>query len=341
MLPCLFGCATNWPPFAYTNSIQIFSPSFPNTSTSFPTKIGKLLFVTSLTARNVFTTFKFRFSGNVMSLIRRFFLNCFRYLYLTRLAKSLPSLSPVRFDWPDSPGFMRETSDILFTLYHSWRCELYRGMLFKNPSRLLRMKEKLLANNIFRRKKASYQKSVPVPFQGDRLGLSTNTKWKRVALQTGGFTPIVWDSNVLKVNRTNGKFQERILVVTRQDILLIDPTNFKLLQQFTLHTLKQISVSTYSDGCFILHLSSVPTVSKSTPMKGDLIFMCPHVIEVVVKTFLAVREVTNRSLPIFVGNEVEVLGKDGEKICVEFVYAKGGQFVAQPKRQGNKLTFTL
>ena len=203
------------------------------------------------------------------------------------------------------------------------------------------MKEKLLANNIFRRKKASYQKSVPVPFQGERLGLSTNTKWKRVALQTGGFTPIVWDSNVLKVNRTNGKFQERILVVTRQDILLIDPTNFKLLQQFTLHTLKQISVSTYSDGCFILHLSSVPTVSKSSPMKGDLIFMCHHVIEVVVKTFLAVREVTNRSLPVFVGNEVEVLGKDGEKICVEFVYTKGGQFVAQPKRQGNKLTFTL
>ena len=285
--------------------------------------------------------FRFRFSGNAMELIQRFFLNCFRYLYLTRLAKSLPSLSPVRFDWPDSPGFVRETSDILFTLYHSWRCEVYRGMLIRNPPLLLKMKEKLVANNIFRRRKASYQKSVPVPFQGDRLGLSTNTKWRRVALQTGGFTPIVWDSNVLKVNRTNGKFQERILVVTRQDVMLIDPTNFKLLQQFTLHTLKQISVSTYSDGCFILHLSSLPTVSKSSPLKGDLIFMCPHVIEMVVKTYFAMREVTNRSLPVFVGNEVEVLGKDGEKIFVDFVYSKGGQFMSPPKRHGNRLVFTL
>ncbi|KAI6645684.1 hypothetical protein LOD99_12947 [Oopsacas minuta] len=285
--------------------------------------------------------FKFSFSGNAKVLIQRFFLNLCRYLYLTRLARNLPSLSPVRFDWPDSPRFMRETSDILFKLFHSWRCELYRGMLLRNPPHLLQMKEKLLANNIFRRKKASYPKSIPLSFQGDRLGLSTNVKWKRIALQTGGFTPIVWDSNVLKVNRTNGKFQERILVVTRQDVLLIDPTNFKLLQQFTLHTLKQISVSTYSDGCFILHLSSLPTVTKSTPLKGDLIFMCPHLIEVVAKTSVAVRELTNRNLPVLIRNEIQISGKDGEKIFVEFVYTKGGQYVSQPKRIGNRLIFTL
>ena len=287
------------------------------------------------------TKYKFRFTGNAKVLIQRFFLNFCRYLYLRRLARSLPSLSPVRFDWPDCPSFLKETSDILFKLFHSWRCELYRGMLFKNPGLLQSMKEKLLANNLFRRKKASYPKSIPFHFQGDRLGLSSNSKWKRVALQTGGFTPIVWDSNVLKVNRTNGKFQERILVVTRQDVLLIDPANFKLLQQFTLHTLKQISVSTYSDGCFVLHLSSLPTIGKPTNTKGDLVFMCPYLVELVAKTAIAVRELTNRNLPVLIRNEIEITGREGEKLIIEFQYLKGGQFVTHPKRHGNRLIFTL
>ena len=287
------------------------------------------------------TKFKFRFTRNAKVLIQRFFLNFCRYLYLMRLAKSLPPLSPVRFDWPDSPAFLKETSDILFTIFHSWRCELYRGMLSKNPGLLQSMREKLVANNLFRRKKASYPKSIPFHFQGDRLGLSSNAKWKRVALQTGGFTPIVWDSNVLKVNRTNGKFQERLLVVTRQDVLLIEPTNFKLLQQFTLHTLKQISVSTYSDGCFVLHLSSLPSLGRASNTKGDLIFMSPHLIELVAKTAVAVRELTNRNLPVLIRNEIEIAGRDGERITVEFQYSKGGQFVSQPKRHGDRLIFTL
>ena len=285
--------------------------------------------------------YKFKFTGNAKILIQRFFLNLCRYLYLMRLARSLPPLSPVRFDWPDSPAFLRETSDFLFKLFHSWRCELYRGMLFKNPALFQSMKEKLLANNLFRRKKTSYPKSIPFHFQGDRLGLSSNAKWKRVSLQAGGYTPIVWDSNVLKVNRTNGKFQERILVVTRQDVLLIEPTNFKLLQQFTLHTLKQISVSTYSDGCFVLHLSSLPTIARPANTKGDLVFMCPHLIEMIAKTAVAVRELTNRSLPVLIRNEIEMTGREGEKIIVEFQYLKGGQFVSQPKRQGNRLIFIL
>ena len=48
-----------------------------------------------------------------------------------------------------------------------------------------------------------------MPFQGDRVDLPHNPKWKKNATETGrSNVQIIWADTVLKVNRTNGKVRK-------------------------------------------------------------------------------------------------------------------------------------
>uniref|UniRef100_A0A0B7B8Z7 Myosin motor domain-containing protein n=1 Tax=Arion vulgaris TaxID=1028688 RepID=A0A0B7B8Z7_9EUPU len=136
--------------------------------------------------------------------ISRFMITALKRKYLLNLRKNLPSMAPVANceDWPQSPRRLKETSDLLKKIFHRWRCAKYRNKL--DEAKKNRLREKMIASNLFRGKKETYQVSVPVPFKGDYVDTSSNIKWQKLYKSTQD-AYVVFADNVNKVNRADGK----------------------------------------------------------------------------------------------------------------------------------------
>lgn len=97
--------------------------------------------------------------------------------------------------------------------------------------------------------------SVPIPFCGDYIGLQGNPKLQK--LKGGEEGPVLMAEAVKKVNRGNGKTSSRILLLTKGHVILTDTKKSQAKIVIGLDNVTGVSVTSFKDGLFSLHLSEV------------------------------------------------------------------------------------
>ncbi|XP_078362990.1 unconventional myosin-Ic-like [Oculina patagonica] len=226
-----------------------------------------------------------------------------RKSYLLLLAKSLPT-SVLDKSWPKPPGSMVEASELLHKMHTLQLSRKY--VLSVTPERKAQLDMKVAASEIFKGKKANYEKSIPVPFSPHRLDIAQEMLKKNV-ITDKQIVPtsetIRYCIGVHKYDRNGYKLRTRILIVTEQALYILDDKNYKLKHRIANGSLTGISVSSKTDGVLVLHM---PVEDKGD--KGDLILTSSHVIETVVYILTALNN--NNLLKIEAGEIKHNMAKD-------------------------------
>uniref|UniRef100_UPI0037E9110A unconventional myosin-Ic-like isoform X2 n=1 Tax=Semicossyphus pulcher TaxID=241346 RepID=UPI0037E9110A len=199
-----------------------------------------------------------------------YFLDHVRCSFLKNLSKNLPK-NVLDKNWPTSSPLLVEASEHLRRLH-------MRNMVVKycrrvQPEWKKQMMQKVTASEIFKDQKDSYPASV------GRLFLDSRLEREQINLkvvQTLGNDKVQYGVSVIKHDRRGYKPRPRQLLLTNTFAVLVDRTKIK--QRIDYAALRGISVSSLSDGMFVLHM---PNEDKK--QKGDVVLHCNHVIELVTK----------------------------------------------------------
>uniref|UniRef100_A0A4W6FLA3 Myosin Ic, paralog a n=1 Tax=Lates calcarifer TaxID=8187 RepID=A0A4W6FLA3_LATCA len=199
-----------------------------------------------------------------------YFLDHVRYSFLKNLRKNLPK-SVLDKSWPTPPPLVVEASEHLRTLH-------MRNMVVKycrrvQPEWKKQMVQKVVASEIFKDQKDNYPQSV------GRLFLDSRLEREQINLkvvQTLGNDKVQYGASVTKYDRRGFKPRPRQLLLTNTFAVLVDRTKIKQRIDYT--ALRGISVSSLSDGMFVLHMPS-----EDSKQKADAVLQCDHVIELVTK----------------------------------------------------------
>ncbi|XP_053408862.1 unconventional myosin-Ib-like isoform X3 [Mercenaria mercenaria] len=221
--------------------------------------------------------------------VARFMVVALKRKFLLNVRDKLPSLSPVDNKWPSSPKMYKSASDQLQVMHHKWRCRKYRRKLSEAQKYTLR--EKATASDIFKDKKVIYPESVPRPFKGDYLNIRGDMKWKKIHSLTNDIN-LVFADLVHKVNRANGKIVQQLLVVSSQAFLVIDHRTMTLKYRIPIEFIEKISLSPFQDKLAVFHMKK-PENGDRFAKKGDFIIGNEHIIEIVTKSSLCVKNKTN------------------------------------------------
>ncbi|XP_055973567.1 unconventional myosin-Ia [Sorex fumeus] len=236
--------------------------------------------------------------------------------FLLGLRDSLPPPKVLDKTWPAAPykGF-RVVNEELQKLYHQWKCKKFRDRL--SPKQVESLREKVYASELFKGKKASYPSSVPVPFHGDYIGLQGNPKLQK--LKGGEEGPVLMAETVSKINRGNGKTSSRVLLLTKGHVILADPKKSQTKTVIGLDSVAGVSVTSLKDGLFSVHLSEISSVGS----KGDFLLVSEHVVELLTRMSRAVRDATQKQLPITVTENFTVRFKEG-RVTVKVIQGSSG-----------------
>ncbi|XP_004692483.1 PREDICTED: unconventional myosin-Ia [Condylura cristata] len=236
--------------------------------------------------------------------------------FLLGLKNNLPSCNVLDKQWPAAPyQYLSTANQELRRLFHQWRCKKFRDQL--SPKQVQTLKEKACASELFKDKKASYAQSVPVPFRGDYIGLQTDPKLQK--LKGGEEGPVLMAETVKKVNRGNGKMASRILLLTKRHVILINDKKSQDKAVIGLDSLTGVSVSSFKDGLFSLHLKEISSVGS----KGDFLLVSQHVVELLTKLYRTTLDATQTKLPVSVTDEFSVSFKEGQ-VKVKVIQGPGG-----------------
>ncbi|XP_041084118.1 unconventional myosin-Ih-like isoform X1 [Polyodon spathula] len=198
------------------------------------------------------------------------YLNFAQYNYLTRLREHLPK-HVLDKTWLKPPAIMEKTSEMLRQICYRTMVRRYvRGI---SAQRKAQLQLKVVTSAIFKGKKEGYPQTVPKPFTDTRLGeQEINMK----VLQMIQNERIKYGTPVLKYDRNGYRPRPRQLVLTQGAAYVVEEAKIK--QRVEYATLKGVSVSSLSDGVFVIH---VPC--EENKQKGDVILQCEHVFEAVTK----------------------------------------------------------
>lgn len=204
----------------------------------------------------------------------RAFLCMAKVQWLRRLAKSLPKDILHRKPWPPSPYVCREASAYLEKLYGAHLSRVYRLKL--TPERKQQFELKVLAEKIFKDKKKSYAASVPNLFIFDRVP-QTSLALKQGYTATLNGDKEIYSTSVIKYDRHGYKPRERILVISKQNLHLLECKG-SVKQKHCL-PLKRLSfiVSPENDKMLVIQIPE-ELMKKD---KGDLILEVPNLIEAI------------------------------------------------------------
>ncbi|XP_060744064.1 myosin Ic, paralog b isoform X1 [Tachysurus vachellii] len=209
-----------------------------------------------------------------------YFLDYVRYSFLMKLHRSLPK-SVLDKSWPRPPPALTEASEHLRKL-------CMQNMVWKycksiSPEWKLQLEQKSVASEIFKDKKDNYPQSVAKLFVGTRLnGEEINPK----VLQVLGSEKMKYAVPVTKYDRRGYKPRSRQLILTGSSAIIVDET--KLKQRIDYSTLKGVSVSSLSDGVFVLHVAC-----DDNKQKGDAVLQSDHVIETLTKVAICADKLNN------------------------------------------------
>lgn len=239
--------------------------------------------------------------------IVKFMLNAHKRNFLIKLSRTLPSKSPIDNRWPQSSRLIHSASDLLRFQHHRWRCRLYRQALDQNRKRILT--EKLMASDLFKDRKASYPKSVSHAFLGDYVKLQENSKWKKAATDTHD-QHLLFADIVMKVNRRNGKMVHHLFALSTNAVLVLDQRTLQLKYRIPVSEVDQISLSPYNDSLVVFHVKRQrPENGDMLTKKGDFIMSNEHVIEIVAKTAMLIKNATGQTAKVHIGTQVKTVMK--------------------------------
>uniref|UniRef100_A0A674JMH5 Unconventional myosin-Ia n=1 Tax=Terrapene triunguis TaxID=2587831 RepID=A0A674JMH5_9SAUR len=255
-------------------------------------------------------------------LLQKFFLG---------LRSNLPPLVVTDRSWPAAPyKFLANTNEELKKIFYPWKCKKYRDRL--TPQRKALLQDKLCASELFKDKKTLYAKSLQQSFQGEYLGLQKNPKYR--ALHTAAEGKLVLADTVRKVNRANGKTVPRLFLLTKNHIILADPKAAQPKTVVSLSDIRSVSVTRFSDGLFVLHLSETSTVGA----KGDFLLVSDHLIELITKLHQTLLETTAKTLNLQVADEFSTqFGKSSVAIRIVETAEKNGAAPVCKKRGSHKM----
>uniref|UniRef100_A0A673ATS8 Myosin Ic, paralog a n=1 Tax=Sphaeramia orbicularis TaxID=375764 RepID=A0A673ATS8_9TELE len=193
-----------------------------------------------------------------------YFLDHVRYSFLMKLSKNLPK-NVLDRNWPTPPPSLVEASEHLQRLH-------LQNMVMKYCRRI-QPEWKKQPSEIFKDQKDSYPQGV-----GSCFGLQTwcVSQINLKIVQTLGNDKVQYGVSVVKYDRRGFKPRPRQLLLTNTYAVLVDRTKIK--QRIDYNALRGISVSSLSDGMFVLHMPN-----EDNKQKGDAVLHCNHVIEVVTK----------------------------------------------------------
>ncbi|XP_016142238.1 unconventional myosin-Ic-like isoform X1 [Sinocyclocheilus grahami] len=210
-----------------------------------------------------------------------YFLDHVRFSFLMKVKRNLPK-SVLDKSWPRPPPSLTEASEHLHRMcIHNLVNDYCRRI---QPEWKKQLEQKVVASAIFRGQKDCYPRSVPKLFVATRLEAEEiNLK----VLQTlGNDNKVKYGVAVTKYDRHGFRARMRQLLLTTSSAVLVQEAKIK--QRIDYGTLLGISLSSLSDGFFVLHIPS--TDSKQ---KGDLVLQCDHVIEAVTKLAIMADKIHN------------------------------------------------
>ncbi|KAM8802063.1 unconventional myosin-Ia isoform 1-T1 [Rhynchonycteris naso] len=236
--------------------------------------------------------------------------------FLLGLKNNLPSTNILDKRWPAAPYKCFNTANQeLRRLFHQWKCKKFWDQL--SPKQVEILREKLCASELFKGKKAAYPQSVPIPFRGDYIGLQENPKLQKLKSTEHG--PVLVAETVKKVNRGDGKTSSRILLLTKRHVILIDAKKYQAKTVIGLESVAGVSVTSFTDGLFCLHLSEISSVGS----KGDFLLVSEHVIELLSQMYRSVLDTTQRQLPFTVTEQFSVRFKESN-VAVKVIQGPPG-----------------
>uniref|UniRef100_A0A7N8WN81 Myosin Ic, paralog b n=1 Tax=Mastacembelus armatus TaxID=205130 RepID=A0A7N8WN81_9TELE len=209
-----------------------------------------------------------------------YFLDYVRYSFLMKLQRNLPK-SVLDKSWPTPPAALIEASEHLRKLCMQNMVWSYCKKI--SPEWKHQMEQKMIASEIFKDKKDNYPQSVPKLFVSTRLnGEDINPK----VMQALGSEKMKYAVPVTKYDRKGYKARPRQLLLTGNSAVIIEEGKLKQCIDYT--ALKGISVSSLSDGLFVLHVPS-----EDNKQKGDVILQSDHVIETLTKIVICADKINS------------------------------------------------
>uniref|UniRef100_A0A3Q3AVC3 Myosin Ic, paralog b n=1 Tax=Kryptolebias marmoratus TaxID=37003 RepID=A0A3Q3AVC3_KRYMA len=246
-----------------------------------------------------------------------YFLDYVRYSFLMKLRKNLPK-NVLDKSWPTPPAALTEASKLLRKMCMQNMVWSYCKKI--NPEWKHQLEQKMIASEIFKDKKDNYPQSVPKLFVDTRLnGEDLNPK----VVQALGSEKMKYAVPVTKYDRKGYKPRSRQLLLTANSAVIIEEG--KLKQRITYDALKGVSVSSLSDGLFVLHVPS-----DDNKQKGDVVLQSDHVIETLTKIAICADKVNSININQGSIKFVVAQGKEG---IIDFT--PGSQLLVTKAKNGH------
>ncbi|XP_072445298.1 unconventional myosin-Ic-like [Chiloscyllium punctatum] len=246
-----------------------------------------------------------------------YFLDYVRYSFLMKLKRNLPK-NVLDKSWPVPPPALSEASELLRDLNMRNMVQSYCKRITQEWKQQL--EQKVVASEVFKDKKDNYPQSVPKLFVNTRIATSElNSK----VLQLLQSEQIKYAVAVTKYDRNGYRPRARQLLVTPDSALIMEEA--KLKQKIDYVNLNGISVSSLSDGLFVLH---VPC--EDNKQKGDVVLRSDHVIETLTKLAIAADKAS--SININQGS-IKFTIKHGKEGIIDFT--SGSELIISKSKNGH------
>ncbi|XP_017477184.1 PREDICTED: myosin-IB isoform X2 [Rhagoletis zephyria] len=191
-------------------------------------------------------------------------------MWLIRLSKQLPT-EVLDKSWPSSPVHCQEASTYLHRLHRLHLARKYRLSLSDERKRQFELK--VLAEKLFKDKKANYLASVPYWFQNDRIPKEHAAEINNfVGTSLNGET-LKYASPCTKFDRHGYKPRERFVVLSNKALYVLDGKSYKQKHRLPLEKIDFVTTN-HSDSLLVIR---IPLELKKD--KGDLILEIPYIVE--------------------------------------------------------------
>uniref|UniRef100_A0A8D3EAF5 Unconventional myosin-Ic-like n=1 Tax=Scophthalmus maximus TaxID=52904 RepID=A0A8D3EAF5_SCOMX len=191
-----------------------------------------------------------------------YFLDHVRYSFLKNLRQNLPK-SVLDKSWPTPPPSLVEASEHL------------RMLNMRNMVMVFCRRVQPEWKN-FKKKKDDYPSHIYFLRRGFLPPVDEREHINLKVTQTLGNDKVQYGASVVKYDRRGFKPRPRQLLLTNAFAVLVDRTKIKQRIDYT--ALRGISLSSHSDGMFVLHMPI-----GDSKQKGDVVLQCNNVIEMVTK----------------------------------------------------------
>ncbi|XP_060704264.1 unconventional myosin-Ic-like isoform X1 [Hemiscyllium ocellatum] len=246
-----------------------------------------------------------------------YFLDYVRYSFLMKLKRNLPK-NVLDKSWPVPPPALSEASELLRDLNMRNMVQSYCKRI--TPEWKQQLEQKVVASEVFKDKKDNYPQSVPKLFVNTRIATSElNSK----VLQLLQSEQIKYAVAVTKYDRNGYRPRARQLLVTPDSALIMEEA--KLKQKIDYVNLNGISVSSLSDGLFVLH---VPC--EDNKQKGDVVLRSDHVIETLTKLAMAADKANRININ---QGSIKFTIKHGKEGIIDFT--SGSELIISKSKNGH------